>query len=174
VKSIRLNLRKGFAIPFVVVVFVIVVTITGIMFNLFSNNLAMALAQERNIQAYYCAMTGIEMGTAALLTEPDPMAIGSMSLLEIYQNFPLATARTTTLSDTVTLPPGPDGTSMGNVLIHISAPVKPGASPDDLWIRVGAIGNHTDARGIVTPVRVSVWYYAANPAIFEQELGLDI
>ena len=171
-KSIRLKLRKGFAIPFVVIVFVIVVTITGIMFSIFRGNLAMAIAQERNIQAYYCAMTGIEMGTAALLTEPDPSALASVSLLEFFQNLPLSDARITTLTDTVILPPEPGGTSMGNVIIHISAPEKPGESPNDLWVRVGAIGTYTDARGIETPVRVSVWYYADNPAIYEQELGL--
>ena len=167
-KSIRLSLRKGFAIPFVILVAFAVISGTGIMFTMFYNNHNHAVIQEKNLQAYYCAMTGIEMGTAALLTDTiSPPA--STSLLEHYKNIPLASARNLNLTDNVTFPPGPDGTSMGSVEITLSAPVKPGTSPSELWIRVEAIGTQVDAAGKTFSVGVVVWYSSSNPAIFEQE-----
>ena len=167
-KVIRLKLQKGFAIPFVAFLFLILFPITGIMYNLLINNLHLAIAQERNIQAYYVAMTGIEMGTAALFTDPGPSVMATISLLDYYKSLSLSEARIRSMTETVALS-GPGGIPMGSVVITISAPVKPGAPTNELWIRVEAIGTHFDASGDPRTVGVHVWYSAENPAIFEQD-----
>jgi len=137
------------------------------MYNLLINNIRMAIVQERNIQAYYVAMTGIEMGTAALLTEPGPSVMATISLLDYFKSLSLTEARARSMTETVALP-GPGGILMGSVQITIRAPAKPGAPTDELWIQVEAIGTHFDGAGAARTVGVQVWYSAENPAIFEQ------
>ncbi|MDR2649651.1 MAG: hypothetical protein LBB94_08050 [Clostridiales bacterium] len=167
-KTIQTKFRKGAALPFVVIIFTIVVTVTGIVFAFFKANLKMAVQQEKNIQAYYYTLTGIEMGTAALLMEEDNPAYVSaaatpdvpekISILGRYQSDPSKAP----LIQTISLP-------NGSVRVEISSPPKPDSA--DQWIRVEAEGIYIDGGGEVHKNKGSVWYRADNPAISEQDLG---
>ena len=176
-KSREITLRKGFAIPFAVIVFAVIATVSGIVHSLFVNNLSMAVRQEKNVQAYYAALSGLEMGTGALFTPiPNPNAgvVGApdmITLLDIYRDSPNPLSMIGTLEDTIILPNG-----RVNVKIR---PVMQGGPPAQLWIRVEAEGVYIDEG--INPSTLSgrneythsgtISYRADNPAVFERRFG---
>ncbi|MDR1560423.1 MAG: hypothetical protein LBS84_12160 [Clostridiales bacterium] len=159
------NFRKGAALPFVAVVFVVITAAAGIMFSFFNANLKTTVLQEKNIQAYYHMQTGLEMGTAALLTQVDnpyyisawvtPHLPEKITILDNYLSDPLKPP----LTQTINLP-------NGSVTVRISSPLKPGSMLK--WIRVESEGVYKDGSDTEYKNKGSVWYRADNPAISEQ------
>lgn len=60
--------RKGSAIVFVIMIFMIVGIISTSVFFLFSSNLQMAAQQEENMRGHYLALAGIDITKATLLS----------------------------------------------------------------------------------------------------------
>jgi len=158
--------QKGVALPFVIIIFVIVTTIVGIMYSFFSVNLKQTIYQEKNIQAYYCTLTGIEMATAALLMD-NPSYLNDIdtpfvpkTLLEAFQS-----DHSKTLSDTIYLP---DGKSSATLTISVQTK-QPDLSLK--WIRVEAEGTYVDDGGKAYTNKGSVWRRLDNPAVYVQDLN---
>lgn len=77
--------RDGAALVVVLVVFVVLMILFGSITSLFSRNLVQAKVQERKTQAYYLALSGLDLATAALLQESNP-APGYDTLIEKVLN----------------------------------------------------------------------------------------
>jgi type II secretory pathway pseudopilin PulG len=75
------NNEKGAALIAVIIVFVVVMILSTSMFVIFSNNLKQVKAQEYNTQAYYLALSGIELGYSSLMAEDE--STGDM----LYESF---------------------------------------------------------------------------------------
>jgi type II secretory pathway component PulK len=73
--------KKGAALIAVIIVFVVVMILSTSMFVIFSNNLKQVKAQEYNTQAYYLALSGIELGFSSLMAEDE--STGDM----LYESF---------------------------------------------------------------------------------------
>jgi type II secretory pathway pseudopilin PulG len=61
--------QKGAALITVLVVFVVVMILASSTMMIFNSNLKQVKAQEHNLQAYYLALSGIELGNTALMTD---------------------------------------------------------------------------------------------------------
>ena len=156
--------RKGAALAFVVVIFVVVTFIIGIIYAYFRTNLKMAVHQEKNIQAYYCTVAGIEMATGALLMPieiPKAGVPGGMEKITLLDQF-IANPTKSPLTQTIPLP-------NGRVSVTVKSQKKPG-SPQQ-WISIEAEGIYKDAEGKEYTNKGSVWFHADNPAVSEQNLG---
>ncbi|MDR1540981.1 MAG: hypothetical protein LBU32_23880 [Clostridiales bacterium] len=154
--------QKGIALPLVCIVITVVTILAGIVFNLFNANLILAVQQEKKMQAHYFVLTGLEMGTAALLKEDPnytyPYYPPTTSILNDFNVNPWKYP----LEDTIILP-------NGKVFVKISSPPKPG-SPFK-WIRIEALGTYIDEAGKEYVDKGSVWYRADNPEISETDYG---
>lgn len=76
--------RSGMAYIYVIIAFAIIMILLTSIISMFSNNLAMAKLEEKQTQAYYVAMSGIELGRAALLQQQDPSNKDSTLLHEKF------------------------------------------------------------------------------------------
>lgn len=63
----NLKRRKGGVLAYVLIAFLAISILTLSILFVFNNNLKMATAQEKDMEAYYLAYSGIEIGYAALL-----------------------------------------------------------------------------------------------------------
>ena len=165
-KTIKLNFRKGAALSFVIIVFVVVTLIAAILYTFFSANLRQTYLQEKNLQAYYCTITGIELARAALLMEEDNPAYvseiatpGIPSGITLVDKF-IADHSRKMKHENIALPNG------GKVTVEVSAKEK--GSPPVLWICLEATGTYTDAGGKSYENKGSLLFQASNPTISEQ------
>ena len=170
-KTERNNFQKGAALPFVIIVFVIATTIASIVYSYFSLNIRQAVLQQKNIQAYYCTLYGLDMATGALLME-NPNYLDAMSTPGVPETLLQAFNEdaSKTLTDTISIEPGRKSV---DVTITRQDSNTDCADPPARWIVVQAEGKYTDAGGKTYTNKGSVWYRADNPAVFRQYLDPD-
>lgn len=60
--------RKGSVLVYVLIIFLIIVTITSTVAFLFTSNLRMAGNQEENLRAHYLALSGVDITISTLLS----------------------------------------------------------------------------------------------------------
>ena len=65
----KFSKRRGAALAFVIVAFLVVTIYSVFIAYLVSTNLNQAKTQERNMQAYYLAMSGVDLCISALIQE---------------------------------------------------------------------------------------------------------
>ncbi len=75
------NNEKGAALIAVIIVFVVIMILASSTMIIFSNNLTQVKAQEYDAQAYYLALSGIELGYSSLMSEDE--STGEL----LYENF---------------------------------------------------------------------------------------
>jgi len=61
--------KDGSALMVVLLSFVVIMIFLGSIIMLFKNNLVQTMTQEKSVQAYYLALSGIDLGVSALLQE---------------------------------------------------------------------------------------------------------
>lgn len=89
--------KKGAALIAVIIVLVVVMILASSMFVIFSNNLKQVKAQEYDAQAYYLALSGIELAYGSLMTpKPDPITGED---IQLYKKFQWDKATFTTIDD---------------------------------------------------------------------------
>lgn len=90
----KMKIRKtlynnhGAALPTVLMLLVVIMILTASVMMIFGNNLHQSKHQEERIQAYYLALSGIDLGVSALLTKmphPDPLVGGDITLLDDFK-----------------------------------------------------------------------------------------
>jgi len=177
-KSMRLGFRKGAALSFVIIVFVIVTAVTVILYTFFSANIRQTYLQEKNLQAYYCTVTGIELAKAALVMKVDNPAYrgdlltpGVPDKISLLDKFIADPARTMSHQDLYLPTGGPNGNgtpsgSGSKVTVDVSTLEK--GDPPELWICIRAEGTYVDAAGKPFINKGSLLFLAENPEINEQ------
>lgn len=117
---------------YVIFVFLMLTIFVTIVLGLFQSNLRQAKNQEKNVQAYYLSLSGVDIATAALL---QPGARGDNDTL-LYKRF--STANMPTLNTSYSLSDSLELTD-GSVEIEIKAFQKDG----ERWIKIKSIGTLT-------------------------------
>ncbi|MEA4890469.1 MAG: hypothetical protein VB070_13515 [Clostridiaceae bacterium] len=64
--------KKGSALSVVMLVLAVIMIITTVIASMYSVNLQQAKLQEDRMKAYYLALSGVEVGYSALMTDTDP------------------------------------------------------------------------------------------------------
>jgi len=163
----RIGFQKGAVIPFVLIVFVVATITAAAIFSLFNVNLKQTISQERHIQSYYCALTGLDLGTAALLMPTfQPDGSPGPTLLDEFRSDPYKTPLTdtfmvTNVSVIITIQ------STNSVFIK---PDSPSGSTDQ-WVCVEAVGTYIDGnnKGFTTTGRA--WYRADDPEVTQRDFS---
>lgn len=106
--------RKGSALSTVLITLMVVSMLMSIIYTYYMVNIKLAIKQQHNQRAYYCALGGIELGTAILnqkvtvarTPEPPPGntdATEQLSLYELYQEYrpgpPIVNVRVRNITD---------------------------------------------------------------------------
>jgi hypothetical protein len=168
VGSMRSKLRKGAALPIVIITFAVISLISGVSYQLFRSNLVQIVQQEKNLQAYYNMLAGIEIGTGALFTEGpnpyhDPLNPDSPVYITLIDLFKLNPTLGPFEHKDITLP-------SGKVTVKIGYDnAKPGSTAE--WIHVESDATFTDADGKDFNRKGSVWYQMDNPYLYVHDLG---
>lgn len=124
--------RSGSAYISVLIAFVVIIIFIAAIASLFNSNLLQTTSQERGIQAYYLARSGVDLGVAALLkTGPG----GSNDTL-LYKEFSTAEkpdlSSTTTLTQSITF-----GNGKADIIIHAIS------INSQRWVEVQSVGTLT-------------------------------
>lgn len=90
--------KKGVSLVFVILVLLVMSILAVAVFTLFTSNIAQAKYQDDSIRAHFVAISGVEVGFAALLAD-------DQKLLNDYFKKPNAT-NVIPISDTITLDEG--------------------------------------------------------------------
>lgn len=90
--------KKGVSLVFVILVLLVMSILAVAVFTLFTSNIAQAKYQDDSIRAHFVAISGVEVGFAALLAD-------NQKLLNDYFKKPNAT-NVAPISDTITLDEG--------------------------------------------------------------------
>lgn len=143
--------RSGSALVTVLLTLVVVTVLAAAMANLFSGNLSLTKHQERTTQAYYLALTGVELGMAALIQQ----GVGGETDTLLQQQYSTTAhanvANTPVLTDTLTL----DG---GRAEISIKAATLNG----ERWVTIHSVGV-LDGNG--TSKSTTMRFLVSNPTI---------
>ena len=146
--------QNGSGLVVVLIALAVVTILSGAIANMVMANLKLTKHQENGIKAYYLALTGVDLGVAALLQEG---VFGETDTL-LQKHFSVAAhanvADAPVLQDTVPL----DG---GETRIEIRAVTVSGQR----WVRVYADGVLTGGQSRSTALRM----LAANPSIVVRE-----
>ncbi|MDR1640107.1 MAG: hypothetical protein LBT59_10465 [Clostridiales bacterium] len=169
------KLRKGAALPIVIVTFAVITLISGVSYQLFRANLSQIVQQEKNLQAYYNMLSGIEIATGALFTDAiNPYYDPSLP----YDEKNILTHDVATLIEMFQLKSSAIGPfehldielPTGKVSVKISYDnAKPGSTLE--WIHIESDATYTDAAGVEFKQKGNVWYQMANPYLYEHDLG---
>lgn len=109
----RVTNEKGFVLPLVLLVMVVLSVLFVSMFALTEANTNQVVVQENNLRGYYMARSGIEIAHAALMTE-DPDANFHLQIDRFIQEYGTSA---TALTDTLSLP---EDDPMADVEIEVS------------------------------------------------------
>ncbi len=142
--SLKMN-KTGATLTFVIIILAVVSIFSLLVFNLSLSNLAQAKAQERQLQAYYLALSGSELCYTALLQE----GTGAVDENQPYEiMFKNASA---SFTETLTL-------EQGEVNLTISSETV----DEDRWIIIGSTSTLTGSS-----VSSTVWlhFLYSNPII---------
>lgn len=128
--SNRLFNNKGSGLTTVIYIMVIVVIFVTAIGSMFSNNLKQVVAQERNMEAYYLSLSGIDIAMSALMQEDE----SEDTLLDLQFN--PADTSTITKSDNLAV-------DTGDIDISITSSMKDGLR----WITIVSTGNLANGKG---------------------------
>lgn len=146
--------RKGSTIVTVTYIMVIIVIMMTSLGAMFSNNLKQATAQEKNMEAYYLALSGIDMGMSALMQEN---AEGNTLLsIEYTKEAEPTVADTPVLAQQFSV-------DVGTIDIQISAYED---AANERWVEVVSIGTLSNG---VTSKTSRIKFLASNPEIQKRE-----
>lgn len=150
--------RKGAALVTVIITMVVLFSMTVIISNYFMVGLRVTLNQQNYQRAYYCALGGIEIGTA-ILNQPtlldiieDPVGnpgvvTGMFTMLELYE----ANVANVNNGNPLVSPPIPyndaAGVLVGEVTITIFVDNPPRDAQGRLWVYLDAEGVVFNANG---------------------------
>lgn len=119
--------QKGSALVVVIIVMVLVsIFILGLA-SVFANNLIQTRYQERKMEAYYLAKSGVDLGIAALMLQGVQGA--NDTLLYKSYNKSISIGATPTLTHTITTAKG-----------HIDITIKALDQDGERWMQIQAVG----------------------------------
>ncbi|WP_425449556.1 hypothetical protein [Dethiothermospora halolimnae] len=145
----------GAALITVLIAFMVIMIFLGGTIMLFSNNLVQSKTQERGVEAYYLAISGIDLGVAALLQE-GPGGENDTLLYKKYSEYMKPNINDTpTLDDTI---------SCDNGKIHIT--IKAKNIDGKRWIEVHSIGTLKDTS---ISRSTNLQFLASNPKVQKRE-----
>ncbi len=101
-RTFRTGKKKGAALAFVIIVFAVIMIFAMIVGNIVNNNLVQARAQERDLQVYYLAQSGIDLCLSSLMQQ----GTGGANDTLLYQKYNPSVTSPQTLSDHLSLPNG--------------------------------------------------------------------
>ncbi len=145
-----MNKQKGSGLVVVLIALAVITILAGALANMVMGNLRQAKQQEKNLKAYYYALTGIDVAVAALLQE----GVGGANDTLLYKKFGTVTqpniATVPTLVDTIDM----DG---GEARIEVKAILVAG----ERWINITSAGSLDDG----TSKRSVLRFLASNPSV---------
>jgi len=160
--------RKGAVLPYIIIIYFICTVIAGVIYGYTNTIIKQTIRQQRNILAYYCTLTGLNMASGSLLMD-------NHSLFDEFSDPDVSKS----LSDYIQVPLAPDkpfDPKKSNAYIEISNnAAKPDMSTgvidaaDNGWVHVKVTGTYVDGGGKATTNVGSVYYRMNNPFVFEQQ-----
>ncbi len=145
--SMMIKKRRGAALAFVIVAFLVVTIYAVFIAYLVSNNLNQAKSQEQNLQAHYLAISGTDLCLAALTQEGS----GGPDDTLLYTLFNPSISNPTTLTDDVNM----EG---GTVNLTVSAVSR----NSERWIEIVAVAT-LDVSGVSE--RTSLMFKYSEPKV---------
>jgi len=143
----RLTNEKGFVLPLVLLVMVVLSVLFVSMFTLTEANTNQVVVQENNLRGYYMARSGIEIAHAALMTEDDDSKYNLQidRFIDNYNDVPL--------KDTLSLPENDPMSDVeievtvvdDEVKIHATSTLRSNDATHDLALFIN-INNKNDTR----------------------------
>lgn len=158
--------RKGGAFVLIICIMVMVTTFISVLSIYYMSTVAQATKQRSQIQAYYFAAAGLELGVSMLM-ETAVNADGS----QYYPFLNYYAANTAPITETVVLGTGRE------VVITIDAVDADGniwvsgVSVGGVWVRISAVGTHTNSYGITVQAG-TLRINSENPANIIRELAM--
>ncbi len=153
----------------VLMFFVLISVISVSVLKLISLNSSEILSQENKINAYYCALSGIELGTAALLEKkPNPNynpLDDNNEPSEIDLMYEYSKKDIGSLTQDIILPD-----TGKSVYIEISRKIV----SDKPWVEITSIGKYKNKAGKLTTSVGHVSFLAENPKINEWDLNYPV
>jgi len=146
----RLTNEKGFVLPLVLLVMVVLSVLFVSMFTLTEANTNQVVVQENNLRGYYMARSGIEIAYAALMTE-DADSKYNLQIDRFIEEVEKGTV--TSLTDTLSLPENDPMSDVeievtvvdDEVKIHATSTLRSNDATHDLALFIN-INNKNDTR----------------------------
>ncbi|MGI6571818.1 MAG: hypothetical protein ACOX27_12485 [Caldicoprobacterales bacterium] len=149
-----LKRNNGAALIYVIVLLAVIVILSTSVMMLFSSNLRQAKHQERRVEAYYLAYSGIEMAVSALL-QKDPQ---DRTLLDEFKWDP--TVNPNIADDLADKPVLTDTLDLGNGVVTIT--VRAVNNGNRREVRIDTVGALNDSG---TSNELTLIFDAENPLI---------
>ena len=143
--SKKLNNKRGSGLITVIYIMVIVVIFVTSIGTMFSNNLKQIVVQEKNMEAYYLSLSGIDIAMSALMQEDED----DDTLLGLQFN--PANSNTISKNDTLTV-------DTGDIDVSITSSIKDSVR----WVKIVSIGKLNGGRGNNTTI---LEFQADNPEV---------
>lgn len=144
----RLTNEKGFVLPLVLLVMVVLSVLFVSMFTLTEANTNQVVVQENNLRGYYMARSGIEIAHAALMTEDDDDSKYNLQIDRFIED-----GTVTSLTDTLSLPENDPMSDVeievtvvdNEVKIHATSTLRSNDAKHDLSLFIN-MNNYNDTR----------------------------
>jgi hypothetical protein len=146
-RTIRKGRRSGAALAFVIIVFAVIMVFAMIVGNIVNSNTVQAKAQERDLQVYYLAQSGIDLCFASLLQQ----GTGGANDTLLYQKFNTTIVSPTPLTDHLVLDNGSVDLTVTAVVVN-----------SERWVSIQAVAT---LAGTTTTKTSTLLFQYSNPLV---------